>query len=236
MHNYKFTTNNNNKLKNNYEFYFLEYFLTDRLTMSKFYCIYAVDGVALKQAREYLQANQFSQHIICDTQPRPSMFPTAFKKANFAIDGITVAVCWVKPEHQASFIDAAVFHPELTWYKTVSPPKDQEIFCINYFIKRLGRARCGLPPIVEWRRLPENPTQTARNRLLSLIDDHKLQQPHDYKWTLDHRRLLHDLEVFDKMNGINQTVEGVTNPQDIMNPLADGIHIGMVPFKKPRNY
>lgn len=204
--------------------------------MSKFYCLYAVDGTAYREARDYLQRNQFTQHIICDTQPRPSLFPTAFKNANFAIDGITVAVCWVKPENASTFADAAVFHPELTWYKTVSPPKEQEIPCINYFIRRLGRARCGLPPIVQRRPLPEDPVQVTRRRLVSLIDEHFNQQPHNYKWDLDHKRLLHQLEVYDKMNGLNQEVLGVTNPQDIMNPLADGIHIGLIPFKKARHF
>lgn len=204
--------------------------------MSKFYCVYAVDGTSYREARDYLQRNQYSQHIICDTQPKPSLFPTAFKSANFAIDGVTVAVCWLKPENASSFIDLAVFHPELTWYKTVSPPKEQEQACINYFIRRLGRARCGLPPIIERRSLPQDPTQITRNRIVARLEEHETEQPHDYKWNLDHRRILHDLEVFDRMHGLNQQVEGVTNPQDIMNPLADGIHIGMVPFKKPRNF
>ena len=204
--------------------------------MSKFYCLYAEDGRALKGARDYLLTNQFSQHIICDTQPKPSLFPTAFKNANFALEGLTVAVCWVKPEHASSFMDAAVFHPDLTWYKEVSPPKAQEIFCINYFIKRLGRARCGLPPIVERRLLPEDPTQVTRNRIVAMLEDHERQQPHDYKWNLDHRRILHELEVFDKMHGLNQQVMGVTNPEDIMNPLADGINIGLVPIKRARHF
>ena len=78
--------------------------------------------------------------------------------------------------------------------------------------------------------------QQTRANLIARIEDHERQQPHDYKWTLDHRRLEHDLEVFDQQHGINQTVWGITNPQDIMNPLADGIQIGMVPFKKPRHF
>ena len=204
--------------------------------MSKFFCVYCTDGRHAKDARDYLEKNKYSQRLICDTNPRPSVFPAAFKNARFGLAGITIAVCWLKPEHQKNFIDLAVFHPEFAWYVEIAPPPQQQQFCIQYFVTRLGRARCGLPPIIEPRSIPMSADDITRERLIAAIEDHEKQQPHDYKWTLDHRRLEHQLEVFDEQHGRTQTVWGITNPQDMMNPLADGLHWGLVPFKKSKHF